>query len=223
MSQFDSAVSRSGAGAIEINKCLKNTYMLLGISLIFSGLVAFLAMQMGWPRPNIFIFLGGFFALNWFINANRNSALGLVGVFGLTGFLGYAMGPTISYYLKVLPNGGEVVMAAMGTTGVIFLALSGYVLVTRKNFAFLGGMLIVGTLGMFVLMLGNYFFFQMSGLALALSAVWVLLMAGWILYDTSDIVHGRQTNYIMATTSLFVTIYNMFSALLHIFGVMGDE
>jgi len=198
MKQFDQAISGSGAGAI-------------------------VAMQMGWPRPHWMLFLGGFFALNWFISANRNSAIGLMGVFALTGFLGYAMGPTISYFLTAVPNGSQVVMAAMGTTGVIFLALSGYVLVTRKNFQFLGGMLAVGTLAIFLLMIGNFLFFQMSGLALALSAVWVILMSGWILYDTSDIIHGRQTNYIMATTSLFVTIYNLFSSLLHIFGVMGGD
>lgn len=221
MKDFNSAVSHGGVGAIEINKCLKNTYMLLGLSLVFSGFVAWLSMQMGWPRPHIFLFLGAFFGLNWFINANRNSALGLVGVFALTGFLGYAIGPTIGYYLNV--GATDIVMAAMGTTGVIFLALSAYVLVTRKNFQFLGGMLAVGTLAIFLLMLGNFFFFQMGTFALALSAVWVILMSGWILYDTSDIIHGRQTNYIMATTSMFVTLYNMFSALLHLFGVMGGD
>jgi len=208
--------------SIEINKVLKNTYMLLGLAMLFSGACAYIAAQMNLPRPGIFMFLGGFFGLTMFINYFRNSVVGIFGVFALTGFLGYCIAPIVNHYLQTAA-GTQVVMSAMTTTGVIFLVLSGYVLVTRKNFAFIGGMLFAGIIAAVVLGLANVFFFQMPALSLAISAVFVLLMSGMILYETSEIVHGHQTNYILATTSIFVSLYNLFQSLLMIFGFFGDE
>ncbi|HBE91688.1 MAG TPA: BAX inhibitor protein, partial [Gammaproteobacteria bacterium] len=152
----------------------------------------------------------------------RNSSLGLAFVFALTGFMGYTLGPILNAYLA-LPNGGQIVMTAMGGTGVIFLGLSGYALTTRKDFSFMGGFLMVGILVAFMAGLGAVFF-EMPGLSLAVSSMFVLLMAGLILYETSNIIHGGETNYIMATVTLFVAIFNLFTSLLHLLGFMnGDE
>jgi modulator of FtsH protease len=152
----------------------------------------------------------------------RDSALGLACVFALTGFMGYTLGPVLSAYLAV-PNGGQVVMTAMGATGAIFLGLSGYALTTRKDFSFMGGFLMVGILVAFLAGLGAVFF-ALPGLSLAVSAMFVLLMAGLILYETSNIIHGGETNYIMATVTLYVSIFNLFTSLLHLLDFMnGDE
>ena len=142
-------------------------------------------------------------------------------MFALTGFMGYTLGPILNAYLA-LPNGGQVVMMAMGATGAIFLGLSGYALTTRKDFSFMGGFLMVGILVAFLAGLGAVFL-EIPGLSLAVSAMFVLLMAGLILYETSNIIHGGETNYIMATVTLYVAIYNLFTSLLHLFGLAGSE
>jgi modulator of FtsH protease len=142
-------------------------------------------------------------------------------VFALTGFMGLTLGPIISAYLS-LPNGSQIVMTAMGGTGVIFLGLSGYALTTRKDFSFMGGFLMVGILVAFLAGIASLFF-SMPGLSLAVSAMFVLLMSGLILYETSQIVHGGETNYIMATVTLYVSIYNLFTSLLHLLGAFGGE
>ena len=146
----------------------------------------------------------------------------LVFVFALTGFMGLTLGPIISYYLTAVPNGGQLVMMALGGTGAIFLGLSGYALTTRKNFSFMGGFLIVGILVAFLAGLGAVIF-SMPGLSLAVSAMFVLLMSGLILYQTSQIIHGGETNYIIATVSLYVAIYNLFTSLLHLLGAFSGE
>jgi modulator of FtsH protease len=150
-----------------------------------------------------------------------NSGMGLLFVFALTGFMGLTLGPIISMYLSI-PNGSQTVMTAMGGTGVIFLGLSGYVLTTRKDFSFMGGFLMVGILVAFLAGLGA-FFFNIPGLSLAVSAMFVLLMSGLILYQTSEIIHGGETNYILATVTLFVSIYNLFLSLLHLLGAFGGD
>jgi len=142
-------------------------------------------------------------------------------VFALTGFMGYTLGPIVNMYLG-LPNGSELVMTALGGTGVIFLGLSGYALASRKDFSFLGGMIMVGVLVAFLASLGGIFF-QIPALSLAVSAMMILLMAALILYQTSAIIHGGETNYIMATVTLYVALYNLFTSLLHLLGVFGDE
>jgi modulator of FtsH protease len=173
------------------------------------------------PHPGLIITLIGYFGLLFLTSKFRDSALGLLFVFALTGFMGYTLGPIVSHYLG-LPNGGQIVMTAMGLTGAIFLGLSGYALTSRKDFSFMGGFLMVGILVGFLAGLGAVFF-ELPGLSLAVSAIFVLLMSGLILYETSNIVHGGETNYIMATVTLFVSIFNLFTSLLHLLGFMNSN
>jgi modulator of FtsH protease len=213
---------RTQAGALATNKVVRNTYLLLSMTLLFSALTAGVSMVLNLPHPGLLLTLGGYFGLLFATSRFRDSALGLAFVFALTGFMGYTLGPIINQYLA-LANGGQVVMTAMGMTGVIFLGLSGYALTSRKDFSFMGGFLMVGILVAFFAGLGAMFF-EMPGLSLAVSAMFVLLMAGLILYETSNIIHGGETNYIMATVTLYVSIFNLFTSLLHLLGFMnGDE
>jgi modulator of FtsH protease len=212
---------RGSAATLATNQVLRNTYLLLSLTLAFSALTAGLAMALGLPHPGLILTLVGYFGLLFLTTKFRNSGAGIACVFALTGFMGYTLGPILSHYLA-LPNGGQIVMMAMGGTAAIFLALSGYVLATRKDFSFMGGFLMVGILVAFLAGLGAVFF-QLPGLALGVSAMFVLLMSGLILFETSNIIHGGETNYIMATVTLYVTIYNLFTSLLHLLGVMNDE
>lgn len=212
---------RSQAAVLTTNKVIRNTYTLLSMTLLFSALTAGVSMALNLPHPGLLLTLGGYFGLLFATAKFRNSSLGLVFVFALTGFMGYTLGPILNAYLA-LPNGGQVVMTAMGATGAIFLGLSGYALTTRKDFSFMGGFLMVGILVAFMAGLGAVFF-EMPGLSLAVSSMFVLLMAGLILYETSNIIHGGETNYIMATVTLFVAIFNLFTSLLHLLGFMNGE
>ncbi len=223
-SMVNNTTARAGAQSVvtATNKVVRNTYMLLSMTLLFSALTAGVAMVLKLPHPGLLLTLGGYFGLLFLTAKFRDSALGLACVFALTGFMGYTLGPVLSAYLAV-PNGGQVVMTAMGATGAIFLGLSGYALTTRKDFSFMGGFLMVGILVAFLAGLGAVFF-ALPGLSLAVSAMFVLLMAGLILYETSNIIHGGETNYIMATVTLYVSIFNLFTSLLHLLGFMnGDE
>ncbi|MDQ5910554.1 MAG: inhibitor protein [Pseudomonadota bacterium] len=204
------------------NKVLRNTYMLLSLTLLFSGLTAGFAMATNAAPLHFLITLGGYFGLLFVVTRLRNSAWGLAAVFALTGFMGYTLGPILNLYLS-LPNGSQVVMTALGGTGVIFLALSGYAVMSRKDFSFMGGFLMVGILVAFLLGLGGMLF-NMPMLSLAVSGMFILLMSGMILWQTSEIIHGGETNYIMATVSLYITIFNLLVSLLQILGVMsGDD
>lgn len=203
------------------NKVLRNTYTLLSMTLLFSALTAGISLSLNLPHPGIFLTLVGYFGLLFLTTRFRDQLLGLLFVFALTGFMGYTLGPIINTYLS-LANGGQVVMLAMGGTGVIFLGLSGYVLTTRKDFSFMGSFLMVGILLAFVAGLVAIFF-EISSLSLAVSSMFVLLMAGLILYETSNIIHGGETNYIMATVTLYVSIFNLFTSLLHLIGFMGRD
>lgn len=205
----------------QANKVLRNTYSLLAMTLAFSAVTAGVSASLNLPHPGILITLVGYFGLLFFTTKFRNSALGLAGVFGLTGFMGYTLGPIINRYLA-LPNGGEIVMLAMAGTAAIFFALSAYALVKKTNFSFMGSFLTVGILVAFLAGLGAVFF-EIAALSLAVSAMFVLLMSGMILYQTSEIVHGGETNYIMATVSLFVSIFNLFTSLLQLLGFMGSD
>ncbi|HHJ16920.1 MAG TPA: Bax inhibitor-1/YccA family protein [Gammaproteobacteria bacterium] len=215
------ATARTGTSTLATNKVIRNTYTLLSMTLLFSALTAGMSMALNLPHPGLLLTLGGYFGLLFATTKFRNSGLGLVFVFALTGFMGYTLGPILNAYLA-LPNGGQIVMTAMGGTGAIFLGLSGYALTTRKDFSFMGGFLIVGILVAFLAGLGAVFF-QMPGLSLAVSSMFVLLMSGLILYETSNIIHGGETNYIMATVTLFVAIFNLFTSLLHLLGFMNGE
>ncbi len=213
--------SRSQTATLATNNVFRNTYMLLSMTLLFSALTAGVSMALKLPHPGLLLTLGGYFGLLFATAKFRDRALGLAFVFALTGFMGYTLGPILNSYLA-LPNGGQIVMTAMGATGAIFLGLSGYALTSRKDFSFVGGFLMVGILVAFLAGLGAVLF-EMPGLSLAVSAMFVLLMAGLILYETSNIIHGGETNYIMATVTLYVSIFNLFISLLHLLGFMNGE
>ena len=215
-----STAVRSKSSVLATNKLLRNTYVLLAMTLAFSALTAGLSMAMNFPHLGL-LTLVGYFGLLFLTTKLRNSVWGIVSVFALTGFMGLTLGPMVNYYLS-MPNGGQVVMQALGGTGVIFLALSAYAIKSEKDFSFMGGFLMVGILVGFLAALGA-FFFEMPGLALAVSAMFVLLMSGLILYQTSEIIHGGETNYIMATVTLYVSIYNLFTSLLHLLGAFSGN
>ncbi len=218
----NTAVTRQQASILSTNKMLKNTYMLLSMTLLFSALTAGASMFFNLPHPGLIITMVGYFGLLFLTTKFSNSGLGLVFVFALTGFMGLTLGPIISMYVNNFSNGDQLVMTALGGTGAIFLGLSGYALTTRKDFSFMGGFLMVGILVAFLAGLGA-FFFQMPALSLAVSAMFVLLMSGLILYQTSEIVHGGETNYILATVTLYVSIYNLFTSLLHLLGALSGD
>ena len=227
--QFENQVraieGQTTAGAIQsalaANKVIRNTYLLLAMTLAFSALTAGVSMSMKLAHPGILITLGGYFGLLFLTTKFRDSALGLAFVFALTGFMGYTLGPILNLYLG-LPNGAQLVMTALGSTGAVFLGLSAYALTSRKDFSYTGGFLMVGILVAFLAGLGAIFF-DMPGLSLAVSAMFVLLMSGLILYQTSSIIHGGETNYIMATVTLYVSIFNLFTSLLHLLGFANRE
>ncbi|MCX4191115.1 Bax inhibitor-1/YccA family protein [Methylophaga sp. OBS1] len=217
-----STVARSQQSVLETNKLLRNTYSLLAMTLVFSAMTAGLSMALNLPHPGIILTLVGYFGLLFLTAKLRNSVWGLASVFALTGFMGFTLGPIVNMYLG-LPNGSQIVMQALGGTGIIFFALSAYAVKSQKDFSFMGGFLFVGILVAFLAGLAA-FFFEMPGLSLAVSAMFVLLMAGLILYETSQIVNGGETNYIMATVTLYVSIYNLFTSLLHLLGAFsGDD
>lgn len=208
--------------ALATNKVLKNTYLLLAMTLLFSAAMAGVGMAVNMPFISPIITLVGYFGLLFLTYKFKNSAAGIVCVFALTGFMGLTLGPLLSLYITAVPNGGELVLTSLATTGLIFLALSAYVLTTRKDFSFMGGFLMVGMLGLLgVIVIG--LFVDLSAFQLAISAGVVLLMAGLILYQTSAIIHGGETNYILATVTLYVSLYNIFVHLLMLFGMGGDD
>lgn len=214
--------SQSQAATYSTNRVIRNTYTLLSMTLLFSALTAGISMSLNLPHPGLLLTLVGYFGLLFATTRFRDSGLGLAFVFALTGFMGYTLGPILNSYLA-MANGSQVVMTAMAGTGAIFLGLSGYALTSRKDFSFMGGFLMTGILVAFLAGLGAVFL-EMPGLSLAVSAMFVLLMSGLILYETSNIIHGGETNYIMATVTLYVSIFNLFTSLLHLLGFMnGDE
>ena len=217
----DAAIDAGQSAAISANRVLRNTYMLLSMTLAFSALVAGVSVALKLPHPGIIITLIGYFGLLFLTMKLRSSVWGLASVFALTGFMGYTLGPIIGHYLN-MPNGTQTVMTAMGGTAVIFLGLSMYAITTRKDFSFMGGFLMVGMLVAFAASLAGIFL-QIPALSLAISAAMVLLMSGFILFETSNIIHGGETNYIMATVSLFVSIFNLFTSLLHLLGITSND
>ncbi len=222
MNSSEFAVARSTTVVRESNKLIRNTYTLLSMTLLFSAFVAGISMTLNLPHPGLVITLVGYFGLLFLTAKLRNSIWGLPSVFALTGFMGLTLGPLLNAYLS-LPNGTELVMTAMGMTGLIFLSLSAYAISSRKDFSYMGSFLLAGILVAFLAGLAAYFF-SMPGLALGVSAMFVLLMCGLILYQTSAIVNGGETNYIMATVTLYVSIYNLFTSLLHLLGAFsGDD
>jgi modulator of FtsH protease len=202
-------------------KVLRNTYMLLSMTLLFSALTAGLSMAFNVPHPGLIVTLVAYFGLLFLVHKTKESAWGIVSVFALTGFMGMTLGPILSVYAS-LPGGTNMIAMALGTTGLIFFGMSGWVLSTGKDLSGWGKSLMVGILMAFVLSLGA-FFFELPALSLAVSALFIILMSGLIAYETSSILHGGETNYIMATVSLYIALYNLFISLLQIFGVLGGD
>lgn len=214
------ATSTSMSAGIEMNKVLRNTYMLLGMTLLFSAMTAGAAMALQISQMTALVLSLVGFGLLFVVNKTADSGKGIVAVFAFTGVLGAALGPMLNHYLG-LANGSSLIMQALGGTAVVFFALSGYVLTTRKDFSFMGGFLMVGLIVAVVASIA-LIFFNAPMANLALSAMIVLLMSGFILFDTSRIIHGGETNYIRATVSLYLDIYNLFTALLHLLGASDD-
>lgn len=217
-----SILSRGEQSVLATNKVLRNTYLLLGMTFIFSALTAYMAMVSGARPMNILIFIIGTYGLMFLTNVLKNSVWGLVSVFAFTGFMGYTLGPILGFYMSSYSNGAQLITTALGGTGLIFFALSGYVLTTKKNFSYLGGFLFVAVMIAFLAMIASIFF-QIPALALIISAAFVLISSGLILYQTSEIIHGGETNYISATVSLYVSIYNLFLSLLNLLGAFSGE
>ncbi len=216
------AVARPAPSVLATNKLIRNTYILLSLTLLFSAMTAGISMALNLPSMGLLITLGGYFGLLYLTSALRNSIWGLAAVFALTGFMGLTLGPFLNAYLQYFSNGGQLVMLALGGTGVIFLGLSGYALSSRKDFSFMGGFIMVGILVAFLAGLSAAIF-SIPALALAVSAIFILLMSGLILYQTSEMIHGGETNYIMATITLYVAIFNLFTSLLHLLGAFAGR
>jgi modulator of FtsH protease len=205
----------------EVARVLKNTYALLSLTLLFSAGVAAAGVAFQWPAPGLVLTLVGFFGLLFAVHKFQNSVWALPLVFALTGFMGYTLGPLLSHTLA-LPGGAQTIVTALAATGATFVALSAYVLTTRRDFSFMGGFLFAGIVVALMLMLAAYFF-QMPALALAVSGLVALLSVGLILFETSRIVNGGETNYVLATVGLFVSVFNLFTSLLSLLGMGGDE
>ncbi len=222
MAVRDYAVARPQASALATNKVLRNTYVLLALTLAFSALTAGLSMVLRMGPGAYLASTFGAFALLWFVlPRTANSAKGIGVVFAITGLLGFGLGPLLSMYLA-MANGPQVVMTALGGTAVICTGLSLYALTTRRDFTFLGGFLVVGLLLVLVAALANIFL-QIPAMSLAISSVVILIMSGFILYDTGRIVNGGETNYVLATVGLYISIFNIFVHLLHLLGAFSGN
>ncbi len=222
MQQNDNVVVRRNESILSTHKVLRNTYILLSFTLLFSALMAGVAMVTNAPPLNPIIVLVGYMGLLFLTMGLRNSPFGLISVFAFTGFLGWTLGPMLNAYIHVFSNGAEIIMTALGGTGVIFFALSAYVLVTKKDFSFLGGFLFIGLLLAILASIAGIFF-NVPGLQLAVSCAVVLIASGLILFDTSRIIHNGETNYIMATIALYLDIYMLFVNLLNILSALAGE
>jgi len=202
--------------SLEMNRVLRNTYLLLGLTFLFAAFTAGTAMVFNLPPLSGIVFIVGAYGLLFATHSFANSSWGLLLVFAFTGFMGYNLGPLLNYYIHSFSNGTEMVMMSLGATGVIFFSLSGYALASRKDFSFLGGMMFIGMMVLLLAMVAGIFF-NIPGLHLAISAAFVLFSSAMILFQTSAIIHGGERNYIIATVTLFVSIYNILISLLHLF------
>jgi len=221
---FTSADASFGAsGIVSTNKVLKNTYMLLGMTLAFSAATAGVAMAMNLSHTVALVLMLVGFGLLFVVNRMADSAKGLPAIFAFTGVMGASLGPTLNFYLS-LPGGPSLIMQALGGTAIVFFGLSAYALTTRKDFSYMGGFLMVGLIVALVAGIANIFL-GIPALSLTISAAIVMVMSGLILFDTSRIIHGGETNYIRATVSLYLNIYNLFLHLLHLLTALtgGDD
>ena len=218
MATLHATMARPAQSVLATNRLIRNTYTLLSLTLLFSAVTAALSMLLAMPPMTYLLSAGGALVLAWFVLPKAaRSAQGLWVVFAITGLLGFGLGPVLSMYLA-LPNGSSIVMTALGGTGIIFLGLSGYAFTTRRDFSFLGGFLFTGFLVVLAAAIANIFL-AIPVLSLVISAAVILIMSGFILFDTSRMVNGGETNYILATVSLYLSIFNIFVHLLHLLGV----
>ncbi len=215
--------AQSREAVLATNSLIRNTYILLSLTLLFSALMAGVSLMLSLPPVTYLLSFVGALVMIWFVLPRvANSANGLWVVFGITGLLGLGLGPLLSIYLS-LANGPQVIATALGGTGVIFLSLSGYALTSRKDFSFLGGFLFTGFIVVLAAALANIFL-AIPALSLAISAAVIMIMSGFILWETSRMIHrAEETNYILATVSLYLSIFNIFIHLLHLLGFAGGD
>ncbi len=219
-SQF-SAKNITRESALSTNKVLRNTYALLSVTLIFSAFMAMVSTMMNTGYGVSLACSFGALALIWFVlPRTANSGAGIAVVFAFTGLLGFGLGPILNHYLQ-MANGGELIATAMGGTAIIFLGLSGYALTTQRDFSFLGGFLFAGIIVLILASIASIFL-QMPGLSLAISAAAIMIFSGFLLFETSRIINGGETNYVLATSMIFLSIYNIFTSLLHLLGIASD-
>ena len=222
MSSLDRVLTARQDATLSSHKVVRNTYALLSMTLLFSALMAGVGMAIGVSPGMSMIASLGAIGLIWLVlPRTENSAAGLAVVFGITGLLGLGLGPLLTQYLAI-PGGGRLVATALGGTGAIFLGLSAYALTTRRDFSFMGGFLFAGMIVVLLAMIGNMFL-EIPALHLTISAVMVLLMSAMILFDTSRIINGGETNYIRATVSLYLDLYNLFISLLQLLTAFGGS
>lgn len=214
-------VSTSRESVLATNKVLRNTYLLLGATLLFSAAMAGVSMALHLPYFGLLTLLV-YFGLLFAVHKTKDSAWGIVWTFALTGFLGLTLGPILEAYIRVLPNGSQIVMTSLGVTAAAFLGLSAYAITSKKDFSFIGGFLAIGAIGAFVLGLVA-FFFNLPTLSLVVSGMFLIVSGGYILWQTSEIIRGGETNYIVATVTLYIAIYNMFLSLLRLLGAASNR
>jgi modulator of FtsH protease len=218
--QYSSAVVRTQESVLATNTVIRNTYILLSLTLLFSAATAAFAMVTNAPNLGLLTLIG-YFGLLFATQATRNSGLGIFFVFALTGFMGYTLGPLLNAFLQ-MQNGAQVIMTALGGTGVIFLSLSAYALTTRKDFSYMTGFMMAASMVLLVGIVANIFL-QLPMLQLIIAGGFMVFSSAMILYETSNIIHGGERNYIMATVSLYLAIYNLFISLLQILSVFSNR
>lgn len=212
----------STSSVIQTNHVLRNTYLLLSLTLLFSALTAGWSMMVAAPLINPIITLVVYFVLLFAIQATRNSPMGIVLTFALTGFLGWTLGPILNFYITTFSNGSELIMMSLGATGAIFLGLSAIALNPSRDFSRMGSFLGVGALVALVAIVINLFL-QMPALYLALSVIIAFISGGFILWQTNQIVRGGETNYILATVTIYISILNIFMTILQFLGMFAGN
>lgn len=220
MEQRSTYNTASEASVLETNKVLRNTYMLLAMTLAFSAAVAGISMALNLPHPGFILLLVGFYGLLFLVHKTANTSMGIVSVFALTGFMGYTLGPILNMVISY--GGADVVMTALGGTAMVFFGLSAYVLTTKKDMSFMGGMMHAGFWVLIAAVIANLFL-QMPALNLAISSIFILFSSGAILMQTSAIIHGGERNYVLATVTLYVSIYNIFLSLINLLTAFGGD
>jgi modulator of FtsH protease len=217
-----SAIKHTAESILATNKVLRNTYLLLSMTFIFSAFTAFMSYASGAKMLHPVLLIAGMYGLMFLTHALQNSPLGLLSVFAFTGFMGYVIGPILNATIAMYSNGPQIVATAFGGTGIIFFGLSAYALTTRKDFSYLNGFLFVAVMVALLGMIAGIFF-QIPAIQLMISAAFVLISSGLVLFQTSEIIHGGETNYIRATVSLYVSIYNLFVSLLQILSSLSGR